>query len=499
MQSSWIFRGAAIVLFAVSLSSALPPGAAAQHILSLQEALAIAMDNSPNIRHTRLQLNSSAASLKAQEASLKTQFRFRLGDISYTNTNQFDEFFSTWYRYESYNIGGQLTIEQPIKWTGGVLSLNDRLSWQDSYSEVNDQGEANYRNALYLQFDQPLFTYNRIKMDLRSLVLSFESDQLAYAIQLLQLEQTVMDNFYDLYETKMRLDINHDAMETDREAHGIMKNKYDAGIGKLDDLTQAETTMLQSESSYNGTVVSLANLTDRFKYLIGLPIDDDIDIDTDIGFAPVGIDMEFAEKHGLEYRMELREREIAIARAHDAVIRAGATNEFKGNLALSWGSSGTNPDFQNIYETRIDDQFVRAWFDIPIWDWGQKKNTILANELQLESRELNLEEERYKITMQIRESCRSLDNLVLEIDLARRSVESAEKTYVISLEKYQNGDLTSKDLGQDRQSLSSARLSEIRSLINYRLQLLDLKIKSLWDFENDQPVITLSTTDEEEE
>ena len=209
--------------------------------------------------------------------------------------------------------------------------------------------------------------------------------------------------------------------------------------------------------------------------------------------------MEFAVQHGLEYRMELREQEIAIARAHDAVIRAGATNEFKGNLSLSWGSSGTNTDFSNIYETRVDEQYVRAWFDIPIWDWGQKKNSILASELSLESRELNLEEERYQITMQIRESCRRLDNLVMEIELARRSIESAEKTYEINLEKYQNGDLTSKDLGQYRQSLSNTRLSEIRSLINYRLQLLDLKIKSLWDFENDRPVVTLSTIEEEEE
>ena len=50
-----------------------------------------------------------------------------------------------------------------------------------------------------------------------------------------------------------------------------------------------------------------------------------------------------------------------------------------------------------------------------------------------------------------------------------------------------------------RQDLSNARLNEVQALINYRLQLLDLKIKSLWDFENDQPVVTLSTIEEEEE
>jgi len=499
MKSRSGIRGGATVLLAAFLLAALPPRASAQHVLSLNDALSIAMENSPNIRHTRLRLESSEANLRAQEASLKTQFRFRLGDISYRNTNQFDEFFSTWYRYESYDIAGRLTIEQPIKWTGGTLSLNARLSWRDSFSEINDQSLETYQNALYLQFDQPLFTYNTIKMNLRNLVLDFEATQLSLAIAELDLEQSVMSSFYNLYETKMRLDINHDAMETDRDAHGIMKNKYDAGIGKLDDLTQAETDMLSSESNYNNTAVSLANFTDRFKYLIGLPIDDDIDIDTDIGFEPVGIDMEFAVKHGLEYRMQIREREITIARAYDNVIQAGSTNEFKGNLSILWGSSGTNTEFSTIYDTRVDEQFVSVGFDIPIWDWGQKKNRILASELNLESTELRLDEERYQITMDIRESCRRLDNLVLEIDLARRRIESAEKTYEINLEKYQNGDLTSKDLGQYRQTLSSARLSEIRSLIDYRLQLLDLKIKSLWDFENDRPVVTLSTIEEEEE
>ncbi len=499
MKSRSIIGVAGAVLLAGFLSAVLPPGASAQHTLSLNDALSIAMENSPNIRHTRFQLESSEASLRAQEASLKTQFRFRLGDISYRNTNQFDEFFSRWYRYESYEIAGQLTIEQPITWTGGTLSLNDNLSWKDSYSEINEQSEETYRNALYLQFDQPLFTYNQIKMDLRTLELNFEANQLRFAIAQLDLEQTVMERFYNLYATKMRLEIDNDAMDTDRDAHSIMKNKYDAGIGKLDDLTQAETTMLQSESNYNSTVVSLANSIDRFKYLIGLPIDDDIDIDTDIGFNPVGIDMEFAVRHGLEYRMQLREREISIARAYDAVVRAGATNEFKGNLALSWGSSGTNRDFANIYETRVDEQFVRLAFDIPIWDWGQKKNTILASELDLESTKLNLEEQRYEITMEIRESCRRLDNLVREIDLARRQVASAEKTFEINLEKYQNGDLTSQLLGDYRQTLSDARLGEIQALINYKLQLLDLKIKSLWDFENDQPVVTLSTVALEEE
>jgi outer membrane protein len=500
MRSRSWNRGAAAAFLAALSAFSLPQGAAAQQMLSLDDALSLAMKNSPDIRHTRFQLEASEARLRSQQASLKTQFGLTLGPISYVNRNQFDEFFSTWYRYESKNVAGQLSVQQPIKWTDGVLSLNNRFSWQDSYSQATGgESSKNYRNELYLQFDQPLFTYNRMKMDLGELELDFESSQLTYAIALLELERSVMNAFYSLYETKMRLEINYDALETDREHHRIMQNKYDAGIGKLDDLTQAETDMLSSEATWNDTKVSLANALDRFKYLIGIPIDDDIDIATDITFSPVGVDMDFAVKHGLETRMELRSQEISIAEAYNNVVRAGTTNEFRGDLSLVWGSSGTNPDLQNIYDKRVDEQSVSVSFDIPIWDWGQKKNNIRASEIGYESEKLRLEENRTGIIMDIRESCRALDNLVQQIEIARRRVESAEKTYEINLEKYQNGDLTSQLLGDYRQTLSNAKLSQIRTLIEYKLQLLDLKIQTLWDFENDRPVVTLTAQDSNKE
>ena len=487
---------------AVSLAAVISttPVHAAKHLLSLDDALSIAMENSPDIRHTRYRLESSEARLRAQEASLKTQFGLTLGPFSYVNTNQFDEFFSTWYTYESKQLAGQLSIRQPIKWTDGTLSLNDRLSWQDSYSEAaGGESSKDYRNELYLQFDQPLFTYNRMKMDLNELELDYESSRLAFAIARLELERKVMSEFYSLYADKMRLEINRDAMETDRENYRVIKSKYDAGIARMDDLTQAETDMLTSEAAFNNSSVSLANAFDRFKYLIGIPLDDDIDIDTDIVFNPVGVDMDFAVRHGLEARMELRQREISIANAYNSVVRAGTTNEFRGDLSLRWGSSGTNADFDRIYSERTDEQSAALTFQIPIWDWGQKKNTILAGEITLESEKLRLEEEKDRITMEIRESCRALDNLVRQIEIAHRRVESARKTFEINLEKFHNGDLTSQLLGDYRQSLSNARLNEMNELINYRLQLLDLKIKSLWDFENDRPVVALSPDEKNEE
>ena len=41
--------------------------------------------------------------------------------------------------------------------------------------------------------------------------------------------------------------------------------------------------------------------------------------------------------------------------------------------------------------------------------------------------------------------------------------------------------------------LSREQLNEVRALIDYRLALLDLKVRTLWDFAADEPVVTLDT------
>jgi len=55
-------------------------------------------------------------------------------------------------------------------------------------------------------------------------------------------------------------------------------------------------------------------------------------------------------------------------------------------------------------------------------------------------------------------------------------------TYEINLERYANGDLTSMDLNLFQTQLSTKKMAYAQSLIDYKIQLLNLKIQSLYDF-----------------
>ena len=130
---------------------------------------------------------------------------------------------------------------------------------------------------------------------------------------------------------------------------------------------------------------------------------------------------------------------------------------------------------------------------MPIFDWGEKEHRLAAARERVRGRKLSAAEEERRILKEIRQACRGLGNQAAQIEIAEKSVESARQTYRLNLERYRNGDLPSKDIAFYQTQLSREQLNEVRALIDYRLGLLDLKVRTLWDFAAGEPVINLES------
>jgi outer membrane protein TolC len=132
---------------------------------------------------------------------------------------------------------------------------------------------------------------------------------------------------------------------------------------------------------------------------------------------------------------------------------------------------------------------VAISFSIPIFDWGEKRARMEAANASREIKTIDLEVEKNNIMIGIRKVYRNLQNLENQILIAEQNVKNANLTYDINLERYRNGDLTSIDLNRFQSQLSEKKTSHADALINYKIELLNLKILSLYDFETQQPVI----------
>ena len=477
-------------------------GLFAQELLTMDRSMDIAVENSPDMQQTELALVQSQERLNAQRARLKSQFSITLNPFEYEKTNRFDRQTSEWFLNESASSGGTFAINQRILPTDGELTLVNRFSYDYSFTEsalAIDPVNKTYNNRLYLQFTQPIFTYNRTRMELERVQLDYEASLLRYLLMKLSLEREVAREFYAVYSNQMRLVIAEESLKNNLESHEIIRNKVEGGLLALEELYQAEVNLATSRSDVFNSELSLENSKDQFKVLIGLPIETTLMIAAEIQADTVAVNQEMAITHALDNRMELREREIDIENANFNLVQATATNEFAGSITASFGVQSNDELFSQLFETPTNTPSIGLTLNIPLFDWGERKSEIKAAEASLQSSQLDYKIEETDIEVNIRAVVRSLKNLENQIEIQRKTVENAELTYDINLERYRNGDLTSLDLGLYQSQLSDTKMALTNAIIDYKIELLNLKIQTLYDFETHSSIIPEELTIQESE
>ncbi len=483
MKSFQHFLLLGALIFAVSMSG--------QTMLTLESAMAIAEKGSPNIQRSLLNIEQFQYSLDAERASLKSRFSLTLDPFNFSNNRRFDNQFSQWFTNEEVFSSGTFRVDQPILKTDGTIALINTFSWRNNKSSIAGFGENSnkaFSNNFYIAISQPLFTFNRRQMQLDELELNYENANLDYAIQRLSLEQTITRQFFDVYLAQLNLDISKEELENTSKNFETVKNKVEAGLIAEEELYQAELNFANAQLSVQDNELSLANAEESFKREIGMNLDEEIKLSTDLEAKPIVVDLEKAIDIALKSRMELRQRQINIEKSFFNLARTRSQNEFRADLQLTLGIFGDDERLSRVYNAPTRNPSVSITFNIPIWDWGERNARVKAQEVDLRTQRLDLNEDRKQIRMDIRRAYRNIQTQMPRIEIARKNVENAERTYEINLERYENGDLTGIDLNQFQSQLSSKKIEHARALINYKTQLLELKILTLFDWEKQQPV-----------
>jgi len=462
-----------------------------QEALTIDKALNFAETSSPDLQLSLLNLERYQKNLEAQRAALKSRFTLEVNPIDYSNQRRFDTRVSEWYTNENVQSNATFTVSQPILPTDGTISLINDFGWRKSNSTLSTsqtQSEVFYNN-LYVNLNQPIFTYNRLKLQLRQLELNLENANISYAMQRLNLERNVTQFFYNVYMAQMNLNIAREELTNTQKSYDIIVNKVDAGLAAKEELYQAELNLATSKSTVQNDEVSFENAKDQLKLYLGMDLNEDILILADVAANPVPVDLDLAISNGLESRMEIRQREIDVENSQFSLIETKALNEFKGEVNLRMGITGDDPALGNIFKQPTKSPSVALSFNIPIFDWGEKKARIAAAEADIKSQELNASEQQKQIVVDIRQVYRNIQNQLNQIDIAKQNEKNAQLTYEINLERYQNGDLTGMDLNLYQTQLSQNKIAYSQALINYKIELLNMKIQSLYDFEKRERIL----------
>ncbi|MDR3250188.1 MAG: TolC family protein [Tannerella sp.] len=465
--------------------------------LTIERALEIAEENNPSLVQSKLNIERYQYNVAAQKASLKSKFALNLNPVEYSKSRRFDNRLSQWYTNETLNTEGTFSVVQPILLTDGTVSLINTFGWQDNQSiveGVNNRNKA-FNNNLYLQLRQPIFTHNVQKMALKRIEMQYENAGISYALQRLRIESDITTQFYSVYISQEDVKISKDELENAKQSYDIIKNKVEADLAAKEELYQAELNLASAQSKVETNIVALENNKDNLKQTLGMSLDENISVLSDIKVSPVVIDMEKAIQNGLVSRLELRQRELDVEESELQMIETKANNEFKGDITLSVGVIGDNEKFNNMFDNPTQNPRVSVSFAVPIFDWGEKKARVNAQKAAQTIAKLEHANQKIDIELDVRRVWREIDNYRTQIDIAEKNVRNAQLTYDINLIRYREGDLTGMQISQFQTQLSNEKKNYAQTLINYKKALLSLKIASLYDFEKNTPIIPVRELD----
>ncbi len=475
-------------------------GIAETHRLNFHDCLNLAMEQSYKMKTLKENFLQAEYELKAATHDLRTNINLDLTTPNYKETMQrFEDSLGVYYTPIKQAIySSRLSINQPLP-TDGKIYLSSGIYSTSDYFRDRNTVQFNTR----IGFEQPLeaiYSYNRIQASLKRARLSYEQSEKRLKRAQLDLKYEVSQLFYNLVSSKEELKIAKQTLDYQKEAHELAQNKYKAGVIAEVEALEMEIDLAEAENNYSIAQSNVQAHEDLLKQMLGIKLSDELELNYNLDYDKVFVDLEEAIERGLKYRLEIRESEISRELAEINLQQTKVRGQIRGSVEGYYDFIGVGENDINIaYKTTVEgamenmvdrrgNRGISLNISIPIWDWGVNKARVNAAKASIRKADYSIKNEEVTVRRDIRKTVNELRSALRRLELLEKNVTVAEKSFEISTQRYANGDINSQTLALNRNRLNQASTTHLRAFITYKLKLADLTRKTFYDYEKDEAV-----------
>ncbi|MCE2439225.1 MAG: TolC family protein [Candidatus Latescibacteria bacterium] len=477
--------------------------------VTLDDAIALALDESYRARHLRLDLQDARFGMEVAKRSTRARMHLSLRAPDYIENVQAIRVPNQLPIYNKIGMlqwFGSVSVAKPFVMTDGELTLgsNFRQLRESVFQEQINLPDRSKRffSTLSVRFRQPLFAPNRLKLNLERARLQLEDRQRVFTSAQLDIIYEITQEFYDFYSAQRLLEIAREALIQKAHSFDLARKKYEAGLIPEVEALQMEVAMSRSQNQLLQAEGRVARNSDRLKLALGLLLDDSLTVRPDMNLKIFEIDEGSAISHGLRHSTSLRQREIGRRLAEISLRETRADGTLRGEFSASYERTGfTNALPEN---TSTSDLMDASWQDlrrrprnlgmnftltVPLWDSGLNRARVSSAKTKLDQRSLDLEDERQKVVLQIRGVIARLREARDRLEVLKKSEDVALRSYEIDRSRFENGDISAQDLTRTWDDLTHSRQAYLDAYIQYQLAVADLKRQTFYDFEEDRSLV----------
>ncbi len=461
--------------------------------LSLEDALARALELNLDIQSARLNPRIQEAAMDQARAAFSPTLSTTLGhnDASSQSTSQLDGGARISTQRNTYNA----SLGQPLPWFGGRLNANfnnSRTETDNSFATRN----PSFNSSLSFSLTQPLlagFRTDNQRTALKTQEIQGEITDIQVLTQIANISDQVRTAYWGLRSAIEQIEIQRRNLAQAREL--LAQNRVRVRLGSMSELqvVQAESQVANAEQSLLNAEIQWRNQELAFKrLLVSGPEDPFLRMTVNPTSLPAvsepEVDIDSAIERALAQRADIQQqrRQMAITDLNLAVtennllpdLNLSASYSLQGVGGNLFDRSGLGGEAQLVKEggyldglDAILDRETPTWnlsvnFSYPIGN-GAAKASLERARLQKRQTDIAIKAQELAIVTEVTDVGLSVRDTYLQLQAARRSREVAERNAYIELTRFNVGASTNYEVVQAQNALTTARLSELRAVINH--------------------------------
>ncbi|MEQ1856308.1 MAG: TolC family protein [Longimicrobiales bacterium] len=474
---------------------ALPPSDPNRELvtLTLDAAIARALETNLDIQTARLSPRMQAYSQQAADAAFTPTINgnYRYNNSVNQSTSQLDGGARTTTQTHTFNT----SLQQTMPWYGGRFSAgfnNSRTSTDNAFSTLN----PSYRSSVSLDYTQPLLAGLRTDNQ-RAAIQTQDIQGTITELQLTgrvdNITEQVRQAYWGLRATIEQIEIQRQSLAQAQQL--LADNQVRVRLGTMAQIqvVQAEAQVAGAEQSLLNAEIQWRNQELAFKSLLISGADDPLLYQT---INPVSqpllqdqaVNIEAAIENALRERTDIREarEERRIAEVDLDVTQNNRLPQL--NLTASYslaGVGGTEYSRSGLGGAPVlvsqggyvDGINSIAAFEVPTWNLGlsfsypigmkSAKANLERARLQMDQRDLAIRSQELAIVTEVTNAGLGVTDTRLQLAAATRSRELSEQSAAAEVTRFNAGVATNFEVVAAQDELTSARLSELRALINH--------------------------------
>jgi len=470
-------------------------------VLTLQEAIAVALEENPQMRIAESSVEESLANLDLTESNYRSKFNldsslnetirrrstgtFRLDP----NLGLISDDIKSYENNTLFQVGPRYT--QTFK-NGSFLEISPEFQYEHDSEGAFDRGPGNLegnnyedRYSLSASYNFPINSRPREEIRTRlenSRLNAVRSDYTLY-IRSKQITNQVITNYWNIKRLQEQLLIQQERLLQSRRIEFIRQTQYEFESASRQQVGEAQVNVLQDETSLIELEGSLRNAVENFNLVLGIPIDTQLELTDELTVEPLPLSGRAYVELVTSTNLELESLRLAIRQAENN-LRVAMLGQ-QPDLVLSSFASQTDEGQRNLG--------VGLIFSWPFSDGGATKARVRAAEESIQQLKTNLWDTERNLIQQTYSDLRDLQLQRQRMEILQRNVDLATINLENGLYDFENfGQITFRDVQDLQVELARNRADLVNSKVLYNISRSSLMqkiheykpsdgIKPVWD------------------